>query len=341
MRFSKKIIFPLMAAIILGVSVPAFAAQEEGDSSSYTAQDGTTFDVDRKAITVKAREEAKRQGIAVSSLSRADWDKIASEVRQLSDDELEEIYDDLANGKAFGDLSDEEMAALRDAYEQSTWGTSSGETDGESGPSDEDRSRAGTFAFAGILGGSGIAAGMGLARRRGISMFGGIPKPKKAKVEQNPQDVSVLNTTEENMALSGFPDLTLAEAEEGYNYIDFYCDDWDGVSESTKEFAYTVAAAWQKLHPGIGNLLVTSGKREGGGGSHHDYGEAFDVANDYFDDKSLRDDYVNLVAQLGGTPLDEWSGEPGAVYAHGDNIHATTPNSAWGNGGSFSYNSLL
>ena len=125
-----------MAAIILGVSVPAFAAQEEGDSSSYTAQDGTTFDVDRKAITVKAREEAKRQGIAVSSLSRADWDKIASEVRQLSDDELEEIYDDLANGKAFGDLSDEEMAALRDAYEQSTWGTSSGETDGESGPSD-------------------------------------------------------------------------------------------------------------------------------------------------------------------------------------------------------------
>ncbi|MBO6262163.1 MAG: transglycosylase SLT domain-containing protein, partial [Bacilli bacterium] len=110
---------------------------------------------------------------------------------------------------------------------------------------------------------------------------------------------------------------------------------WDGSSQATINFANAVANAWHQMHPELDALLVTSAKRHGGGDSHHDHGEAFDVANSYFDNKQLRTDYVNLVTRLGGTPLDEWEGEPGAVYANGNNIHVTTPGANYGNGGVF------
>lgn len=107
-------------------------------------------------------------------------------------------------------------------------------------------------------------------------------------------------------------------------------------SEATKLFMQAVGNAWHTLHPELGPLEVFSGRRYYNSGSHHYWGEAYDVVNDYFNDKNLRNDYVNLISSFGGTPLDEWEGEPGHVYADGNNIHATTPQANFGNGGIFS-----
>ena len=107
-------------------------------------------------------------------------------------------------------------------------------------------------------------------------------------------------------------------------------------SDATKLFMQAVGNAWHNLHPELGPLEVSSGRRYYNSGSHHYWGEAFDVVNDYFNNKNLRNDYVNLISSLGGTPLDEWEGEPGHVYANGSNIHATTPQANLGNGGIFS-----
>ena len=112
--------------------------------------------------------------------------------------------------------------------------------------------------------------------------------------------------------------------------------DIEDASDATKLFMQAVGNAWHILHPELGPLEYSSVFRAGDTNSHHGYGEAYDVVNDYFSNKNLRNDYVNLVSSFGGTPLDEWEGEPGHVYAHGNNIHATTPNANYGNGGIFS-----
>jgi len=118
-------------------------------------------------------------------------------------------------------------------------------------------------------------------------------------------------------------------------YIDLSSGQITNTSPDTQRFIYAVANAWHEMHPELDPLEITSTLRHGDGSSYHDHGAAFDVANAYFDDKQLRVDYVNLIESLGGTPLDEWEGEPGAVYAHGNNIHATTPNAKSVEGGQF------
>lgn len=113
--------------------------------------------------------------------------------------------------------------------------------------------------------------------------------------------------------------------------------DIEDASEATKLFMQAVGNAWKKLHPELSPLEVSSAFRAGNTNSHHGYGEAFDVVNDYFDNPKLREEYVNLINSLGGKGLSEWtSDEAPGVYRSGSNIHATTPNANYGNGGIFS-----
>lgn len=113
--------------------------------------------------------------------------------------------------------------------------------------------------------------------------------------------------------------------------------DIEDASDATKLFMQAVGNAWKKLHPELSPLEVSSAFRAGNTDSHHGYGEAFDVVNDYFDNPKLREEYVNLINSLGGKGLSEWtSDEAPGVYHSGSNIHATTPNANYGNGGIFS-----
>ena len=113
--------------------------------------------------------------------------------------------------------------------------------------------------------------------------------------------------------------------------------DIEDASDATKLFMQAVGNAWKKLHPELSPLEVSSAFRAGNTNSHHGYGEAFDVVNDYFDNPKLREEYVNLINSLGGKGLSEWtSDEAPGVYRSGSNIHATTPNANYGNGGIFS-----
>ena len=112
--------------------------------------------------------------------------------------------------------------------------------------------------------------------------------------------------------------------------------DIEDASDATKLFMQAVGNAWKKLHPELSPLEVSSAFRAGNTDSHHGYGEAFDVVNDYFDNPKLREEYVNLINSLGGKGLSEWtSDEAPGVYRSGSNIHATTPNANYGNGGIF------
>ena len=113
--------------------------------------------------------------------------------------------------------------------------------------------------------------------------------------------------------------------------------DIEDASDATKLFMQAVGNAWKKLHPELSPLEVSSAFRAGNTNSHHGYGEAFDVVNDYFDNPKLREEYVNLINLLGGKGLSEWTpDEAPGVYRSGSNIHATTPNANYGNGGIFS-----
>ena len=113
--------------------------------------------------------------------------------------------------------------------------------------------------------------------------------------------------------------------------------DIEDASDATKLFMQAVGNAWKKLHPELSPLEVSSAFRAGNTDSHHGYGEAFDVVNDYFDNPKLREEYVNLINSLGGKGLSEWTpDEAPGVYRSGSNIHATTPNANYGNGGIFS-----
>lgn len=345
----KNIIASLLAVVVLATASVTMAA--DSDQYIYTDQSGQEHRIDRRALTVEAQAIAKEQGTNIGTLSKDDWDKAAAAVASMSDAEVDELLESLRVGESYNGLSDDEMLALRQAYDAATYGESDGSSDSNSSESlsdagSSDTSNWGGYAAMGLLGGAGFATAAGAlsrrsSQRREFSLYSGNSTRRKRSSDSSSQ-VSVLNSTEKNMHIAGFPNLTINDVNNGFSYIDLACNpDWDGLSTSTKSFAATVAAAWHNIHPELGNLLLTSGKRYGGGDSHHDYGEAFDVANDYFDDKSLRNDYVNVISTLGGTPLDEWAGEPGSVYAHGNNIHATTPNSDYGSGGYFDVNSLL
>ena len=343
----KNIIASLLAVAVLATASVTMAA--DSDQYIYTDQNGQEHSIDRRALTVEAQAIAKEQGANIGTLSKDEWDKAAAAVASMSSAEVDELLESLRAGESYNGLSDDEMLALRQAYDATTYGetgSDSNSSESLSGADSNDSSNWGGYAAMGLLGGAGFATAAGAlsrrsSQRREFSLYSGESTRKRKASSNSSSQISVLNSTKENMHIAGFPNLTIDDVNNGFSYIDFACDpDWDGLSTSTKSFAATVAAAWHNIHPELGNLLLTSGKRYGGGGSHHDYGEAFDVANDYFDDKSLRNDYVNVISTLGGTPCDEWAGEPGSVYARGNNIHATTPN-ANGDGGYFDVNSLL
>lgn len=343
----KNIIASLLAVAVLATASMTMAA--DSDQYIYTDQNGQEHSIDRRALTVEAQAIAKEQGANIGTLSKDEWDKAAAAVASMSRAEVDELLESLRAGESYNGLSDDEMLALRQAYDAATYGetgSDSNSSESLSGADSNDPSNWGGYAAMGLLGSAGLATVAGALSRRSnqsreFSLYSGESTRKRKASSNSSSQISVLNSTKENMHIAGFPNLTIDDVNNGFSYIDFACDpDWDGLSTSTKSFAATVAAAWHNIHPELGNLLLTSGKRYGGGGSHHDYGEAFDVANDYFDDKSLRNDYVNVISTLGGTPCDEWAGEPGSVYARGNNIHATTPN-ANGDGGYFDVNSLL
>lgn len=108
-------------------------------------------------------------------------------------------------------------------------------------------------------------------------------------------------------------------------------------SDATKLFMQAMGNAWKVMHPELPPLEVSSGRRYHNTGSHHYYGEAFDVVNDYFDNPKLREEYVNLANSLGGKGLSEWTkAEQDMWGASGPNMHVTTPNANYGNGGIFS-----
>lgn len=325
--------------LIIGLffAVPAFTCS----AMAYTMQDGSQVNVDDQVVSVMAKSREKAEG--VTTLSEEEMDAVISQVASMSDAELAEINEAIAKGLSFKNLTADEVQAVNKAYAEVTNGTVSDDSDKESSTSPL-AAAAGAAAGVGAVGYGFSTVSNGSSSRRGFSIF--TPK-EPAKTDdkkddgKNSSDDNDSPSAGSNVNVDALSDVTYEDVCSGYDYISLDCDDWDDESESTKEFACAVAGVWNKRHPELGPLLITSGKRDGGGGSHHDYGEAFDVANDYFDDSSLRDEYCSIVSELGGTPLDEWSGMPGAVWAHGDNIHATTPNADWGNGGEFSISNLF
>lgn len=103
---------------------------------------------------------------------------------------------------------------------------------------------------------------------------------------------------------------------EGYQY--------DGLTEPTKEFLNTLTSNFCK-ETGI-TVNLTSAYRPDDTNSYHSDGICFDVTADEFDGpdgKALRDRYGEMASELGGTPLDEYPGEPGEVYARGSNFHVS------------------
>lgn len=101
-------------------------------------------------------------------------------------------------------------------------------------------------------------------------------------------------------------------------------EQYDGLTEPTKKFLDTLTASFYNA-TGI-TVTLTSAYRPGDSGSWHSAGIAFDVVADEFEGengKYYRDLYGQIAAELGGTPLDEYPGEPGEIYARGSNFHVT------------------
>lgn len=100
-----------------------------------------------------------------------------------------------------------------------------------------------------------------------------------------------------------------------------------GMTAGTRRFLNILSTRYYNATGIILNL--TSGLRATDYGSYHSDGIAFDVSNAEFegeDGKYYRDLYCQMVWEMGGTPLDEYPGEPGEVYANGSNIHVSVHN---------------
>ena len=101
--------------------------------------------------------------------------------------------------------------------------------------------------------------------------------------------------------------------------------DLDNINENTRTAMNMLLTEFHKRHPEV-DLPVTSGRRYGDGTSHHDAGEAFDIAPSAFSgNPALRAEYGALAASLGLTPFDEYNGSGNEAYAHGENFHVTVP----------------
>lgn len=103
--------------------------------------------------------------------------------------------------------------------------------------------------------------------------------------------------------------------------------DWAGMNDSTKAAANELVTRWNQAHPEA-PVTMTSGKRSGGGTSHHDVGEAVDFVSDSFEGEAgrpLRDEFGRMASDMGLTPFDEYNGSGNEAYARGENFHVTVP----------------
>lgn len=119
------------------------------------------------------------------------------------------------------------------------------------------------------------------------------------------------------------PDL-YGDGTEGHFTLEVDQAGYDGLTPQTKKALNMLSTAYYNK-TGY-TLRVSSGYRPWSSGSYHADGIAFDVDDDEMDDKQYRVIYQELAESLGLTPLDEWTGEPGQIYAHGDNFHVTVHN---------------
>lgn len=145
---------------------------------------------------------------------------------------------------------------------------------------------------------------------------------------------------------TGFGDLARASADNSASYDASPSDvsapvfnvagdaDWAGMNDSTKAAANELVARWNQTHPEA-PVTMTSGKRSGGGTSHHDVGEAVDFVSDAFEGEAgrpLRDEFGRMASDMGLTPFDEYNGSGNEAYARGENFHVTVPRDWKGTG---------
>lgn len=138
---------------------------------------------------------------------------------------------------------------------------------------------------------------------------------------------------------TGFDDLSRASADNSASYDAPPADvsapvfnvagdaDWAGMNDSTKAAANELVSRWNAAHPEA-PVEMTSGKRSGGGTSHHDVGEAVDFVSDAFEGEAgrpLRDEFGRMASDMGLTPFDEYNGSGNEAYARGENFHVTVP----------------
>lgn len=145
---------------------------------------------------------------------------------------------------------------------------------------------------------------------------------------------------------TGFDDLSRASVDNAASYDAPPADvsapvfnvagdaDWAGMNNSTKAAANELVARWNQAHPEA-PVTMTSGKRSGGGTSHHDVGEAVDFVSDAFEGEAgrpLRDEFGRMASDMGLTPFDEYNGSGNEAYARGENFHVTVPRDWQGSG---------
>lgn len=95
--------------------------------------------------------------------------------------------------------------------------------------------------------------------------------------------------------------------------------DIDNLTELTKRKLNAIAYEYFNTYGE--RMFVTSGARDGNGDSWHDSGQAFDIAMDSLYDETRRRFLDEIAPKYGLIPLDEYPGEDGAKWAHGDNFH--------------------
>lgn len=145
---------------------------------------------------------------------------------------------------------------------------------------------------------------------------------------------------------TGFDDLSRASVDNAASYDAPPADvsapvfnvagdaDWAGMNDSTKAAANELVTRWNQAHPEA-PVTMTSGKRSGGGTSHHDVGEAVDFVSDSFEGEAgrpLRDEFGRMASDMGLTPFDEYNGSGNEAYARGENFHVTVPRDWQGSG---------
>lgn len=145
---------------------------------------------------------------------------------------------------------------------------------------------------------------------------------------------------------TGFDDLSRASVDNAASYDAPPADvsapvfnvagdaDWAGMNDSTKAAANELVTRWNQAHPEA-PVTMTSGKRSGGGTSHHDVGEAVDFVSDAFEGEAgrpLRDEFGRMASDMGLTPFDEYNGSGNEAYARGENFHITVPKDWRGSG---------